>query len=172
MRLESSFWLHHIGDKLEKLLWWHDFQTGSRQQIFHCLISLIKFSCYLIIFYLWGIWPEIQKLNIRSSEFWPISRWMSLIKSYLLLQNARFTALTVSELLRENQQGGGVVKIPPISVNIDDFLLPCLDWQIVVMRMNNEHISLSLRRHRQELQKLRNSGLITVALVSFFWNSL
>ena len=31
---------------------------------------------------------------------------MSLMKSYLMLRNARFTAFTVSELLRENQQGG------------------------------------------------------------------
>ena len=28
------------------------------------------------------------------------------MKSYWMLQNARFTAFTVSELLKENQQGG------------------------------------------------------------------
>ena len=31
---------------------------------------------------------------------------MFLMKSYLMLQNARFKAFTVSELLRENQQWG------------------------------------------------------------------
>ena len=30
-----------------------------------------------------------------------------------MLQNARVTAFTVSELLKENQQGGGSVKLPP-----------------------------------------------------------
>ena len=67
-------------------------------------------------------WPEIRKLEIPPSEFCPISEdWgkigiqdlggMFLIKSYLVLQNSRFTAFTVPELLRENQQR--VVKIPP-----------------------------------------------------------
>ena len=30
-----------------------------------------------------------------------------------MLQNAKVTAFTVSQLLRENQQGGGVVNYPP-----------------------------------------------------------
>ena len=62
-------------------------------------------------------WPEIRKLEIPSSEFCPISgdwipnlAWAFLIKFYWMLQNARVTAFTVSELLKENQQGG---KIPP-----------------------------------------------------------
>ena len=61
-------------------------------------------------------WPEIWKLEILPSEFCPISRdWgeleipklvrMSLMKFYWMLQNARVTAFTVSELLRKNQQG-------------------------------------------------------------------
>ena len=32
---------------------------------------------------------------------------MCVIRSYLMLQNNRFTAFNVSESLRENQQGGG-----------------------------------------------------------------
>ena len=59
-------------------------------------------------------------MKIPPSEFCPISGgWgklgvpnltgMFLINSYLMLENARFTAFTVSQLLRENQQG---VKIP------------------------------------------------------------
>ena len=65
-------------------------------------------------------WPEIRKSEIPPSEFCPISGdwgklWipnlarMSLIECYWMLQNARVTAFTVSELLRENQQG---VKVP------------------------------------------------------------
>ena len=72
-------------------------------------------------------WPEIRKSKIPQSEFCPISRgWselgipnlarMSLIKSYWILQNARVTAFTISELLRENQKGGwkgGITSSPP-----------------------------------------------------------
>ena len=58
-------------------------------------------------------WPEIWKSEIHPSEFRSISGdWgklgipnllrMSLMKCYWMLQNARFTAFTVSELLREN----------------------------------------------------------------------
>ena len=68
--------------------------------------------------------PEIRKLEIPSSESCPISGdWdelgipnvarMSLMKCYWMLQNARVTAVTVSELLRENQHG---VKLPPTQV--------------------------------------------------------
>ena len=60
-------------------------------------------------------WPEIRKSEIPQYEFCPISRdWdelgipnfprMLLIKCYWMLQNARVTAFTVSELLRENPQ--------------------------------------------------------------------
>ena len=60
-------------------------------------------------------WPEIRKSEIPPSEFCPISGdWgelgipnlarMSLIKCYWMLQNARVTAFTVSESLREKQQ--------------------------------------------------------------------
>ena len=37
---------------------------------------------------------------------------MFLIKSYLMLQNARFTAFTISEMSREMQQGGGKIITP------------------------------------------------------------
>ena len=62
-------------------------------------------------------WPEIQKSEIPPSEFFPISgdiekllpnlAKMSLIECCEMLQNARATAFTVSELLRENQLGAG-----------------------------------------------------------------
>ena len=61
-------------------------------------------------------WPEIRKLEIPPSEFCPLSgdrveleilhlARTSIIKCYWMLQNARVTAFTISELLRENQQG-------------------------------------------------------------------
>ena len=63
-------------------------------------------------------WTGIRKLEIPLSEFCLISGdWgklgipnlarMPLIKCYCMLQNARLETFTVSELLRENQQGGG-----------------------------------------------------------------
>ena len=68
-------------------------------------------------------WPEIRKSEIPPSEFCPISGdWgklgipnlarMSLMKCYWMLQNARVTAFTVSELLRENQKGGKITPTP------------------------------------------------------------
>ena len=62
-------------------------------------------------------WPEIQISKIPP--FFPISgNWdeletpnlvrVSLMKCYWMLQNAKVTASTVSELLRENQHGTGV----------------------------------------------------------------
>ena len=62
-------------------------------------------------------WPEIQKSDIPLCEFSPISGdWgelgipnltrMSVINCYWIIQNARVTVFTFSELLRENQQGG------------------------------------------------------------------
>ena len=62
-------------------------------------------------------WPEIWKLEIPLSEVWPLSGdWgklgirnlsrVFLIKCYWMLQNAIVTVFTVSELLRENHQGG------------------------------------------------------------------
>ena len=38
---------------------------------------------------------------------------MSLMKCYLMLQNARATVLTISELLRQNQQGCKIIPLPP-----------------------------------------------------------
>ena len=71
-------------------------------------------------------WPEIRKSEIPLSEFLPISGdWgelgmpnlarMSLIKCYWMLQNARVTAFTISELLRENQKGGKFIIVIVVS---------------------------------------------------------
>ena len=78
-------------------------------------------------------WPEIRKPEIFPSKCCPISRdWeelgspnlprMFVITCYWMLQNARLTAFTVSELLRENQQegeeGGGYYSLPPSEIRL------------------------------------------------------
>ena len=78
-------------------------------------------------FFLIRDWPEIRKLEIHPLEFCSISGvWgkfemsnltrLFLIKCYWMLQNARVTAFTVSELLRENQQR--VKLVPPLPIYI------------------------------------------------------
>ena len=75
-------------------------------------------SILLLVLELWQIsfkkdWPEIRKSDISPSEFCTISGdWSKLgipnlariflMKCYWMLQNARVTAYTVPELLREN----------------------------------------------------------------------
>ena len=77
-------------------------------------------SIWLLVLELWQFsfirnWPEIRKSEIPQSEFWLISgdcgqlgipnfSQMSLMKFYCMPQNARVIAVTVFELLRENQQ--------------------------------------------------------------------
>ena len=66
-------------------------------------------------------WPEIRKSEIPPSEYCPISgdwteseipnlAWLSPMKCYGMLQNARATAFTVSELWRKQQQGGKITE--------------------------------------------------------------
>ena len=78
------------------------------------LVTDPKFmSISLLVLVLWQFlfirdWPEIQKFEIPSSEFYPKSQVcgelgtlnltrISPMKSYWMLQNARVTAFTVSE---------------------------------------------------------------------------
>ena len=84
-----------------------------------------------LVLELWQIsfirdWPEIWKPEIAPSEFCPVSGdwsklWIpnlariSLIVCYWMLQNAMVTALTVFELLRENQLA---VKSPTITTQL------------------------------------------------------
>ena len=92
-----------------------------------CFVSLMRFSYWsrfhvnIIASSFIRDWPEIRKSQIPPSEFCTISGdWgklripnlprMSPIKCYWMLQNARITAFTVSELLRKNQQG---IKLSP-----------------------------------------------------------
>ena len=86
--------------------------------LFSSLVTGPSFtSISLLVLELWQFssvkgWPEIWKSEIPPSEFCPISgAWgksgipdlsrMSPMKCYWMLQNASFTAFTVSELLRE-----------------------------------------------------------------------
>ena len=102
----------------------------SSSNFFHVSVFILSslvtdlgfMSISWLVLELWKFWfikdrPEIRKSKIPPSRFCPIFRdWgqleilisarMSLIKSYWMLQNARVTTVTVSELLRENQQWG------------------------------------------------------------------
>ena len=93
------------------LFFWPSLITGS---------SLMKVSW--LVLGLWQFsfikdWQEIQKSNITPPEFFRIPQYwgklatanfsqMFVIKCYWVLLNARVTAFTVSEVLRENWQGG------------------------------------------------------------------
>ena len=113
-------------------VFWHDIIIKF---FWRCFVSHVKFSycskfhvniitgSVIMTIFFYRDLPEVQKWEIPQVEFCPISGdwgelWkpilaqMSLIKCYWMLRNARFTAFTVFELLRENQRGGGV-KLPP-----------------------------------------------------------
>ena len=99
----NFFWRYFVS--LVKICYWSKFHvnifTGSGVMTIYCIRD----------------WPEVWKSEIPASEFCPVSgdwgklgianlAWMSLMKCYWMLQNAS----TVSELLKENQQG---LKLPP-----------------------------------------------------------
>ena len=120
--------LLQICHKSEKWQWrhnfpkWHHCQSFLTGFCFSCqVLLLVQVSC---TYHLWFCsydnffirdWPEIRKSVIPPYGFCPISGdWdqlgianlarMSLLKCYWMLQNARVTAFTLSELLRKNQQ--------------------------------------------------------------------
>ena len=122
--------LLQIGHKQEKWQSCLNLATWRHCQFFYVNMFLLPslltdylsfMSISLLLFTLWLFsfvrdWPEIQKSEIHLSEFCMISGdwgelWTSnlvgtsLMKRYWMLKNARITAFTVPELLRENQQG-------------------------------------------------------------------
>ena len=128
--------LIQIGCKLEKWQWHHNFSKWCHRQFFwRCFVSLVKFSYWsmfhvniitgsgvMTISFYKGL---TRNLEIGNTPVWVLSNiWRelgipnlartSLIKCYWMLQNARVTAFTVSELLREYQKGGGGggIKLP------------------------------------------------------------
>ena len=118
--------------------WRRNLPTWHHRQLFwRWCVSLVKFSYWskfhvnimtgsgvMTIF----VYKELirnPEIGIPLSNFCSISvncgelgipnlARMSLIKSYwIILQNARVTAFTISELLRENQQGDEITVPPP-----------------------------------------------------------
>ena len=123
-----------IGQKSEKWQWRHNFPEWRHHNNFlSCFLSLAKFSYWskfhvniitgfgiITIFFYKGLNrnPEIGNTPVfcpisgdRGKLWIPNLARMSPIKYYWMLQNSRVTALTVFELLRENQLAG--VKLPP-----------------------------------------------------------
>ena len=92
-------------------------------------------SIWSLVLELWQFlfirdWPETRKSEILPSEFCLISGdWgnqgipnlarTSLITFYWMLRNATITAVTVSELLRENQQEGKFTSPPPNQIRVN-----------------------------------------------------
>ena len=89
------------------------------------LVTVPSFkSISSLVLQLWQLWPKTWKSEIPRPEFclksgdwdelWIASLTrMSLRACYWMIQNARVTANTGFELLRENQQGEGV-ELPPL----------------------------------------------------------
>ena len=139
MCLESGFQSAPNLQKIGKMKMTSQFADMMSFSIFFgvalfCLTRLVTGSSFTsilsLVLQLWQIslirdWPEIRKSEIPPSEFCTVSGdWselgipnlarISLIKFYWILQIARVIALTISELLRENQQGVGVkLPLPP-----------------------------------------------------------
>ena len=100
-----------------------------------CFVSLVKFSCWskfhvninintgsgvMIISFYKGLTrnPAIRNTppsGDRGKQGIPNLAWTPLIKCYWMLQNARVTPFTVSELLRKNQLGGFTFTFRPKS---------------------------------------------------------
>ena len=124
---------HKLEDNKDVIIFRHDVIVNF---FWRCFVSLIKFSCWskfhvniitgsgvMIIFLYKRLTrnPEIGNTPVwvRSiSGEWgklgiPYLAGMSLIKFDWMLQNARVTAFTVSELLREKQQRGKITPPQP-----------------------------------------------------------
>ena len=91
-------------------------------------------------------WTEIWKSEIPPSEFCLISGdWgklgianltrRCLMKCYWMLQNARVTASTVSELLSENQERGLKLPLPPASPPFRLELKTCFSLLLIFSKL-------------------------------------
>ena len=134
MRSESGFRIAPNWSLIREMTMTSQFLTGSHREIFFDFFWLVFtdpsfMSLSSLVLKLWQFLfirdsPEIRNSLKIPSEFCPVSgdwgEWRtpnlartSLIKFYWILQNPRVTTLTVSELLRENQQGGKITSHPP-----------------------------------------------------------
>ena len=138
MRAESDFQIAPNWPQIKKIVMTSQFlgmtlSSGLFDVFLFLLPSLVPGPSFMSILSLvqelWQFlfirdWPEIQISEIPPSEFCPISgHWGELgipslaqtflIRCYWMLQNVRVAAFTVSELFRENQQGGRGCKITP-----------------------------------------------------------
>ena len=75
---------------------------GAGPSFMQMSLLVLKLGQFLFI----KDWLEIWKFGDWDQLGIPNFAQMSLMKSYWMLQNARVADFTVSELLRENQQGG------------------------------------------------------------------
>ena len=120
-------------------VFWHDVIVKFFDVVLFLLSGLVTDLSFVsissLVSELWQFlfirdWPEIRKSEIPLPELWAISRdWgeyvvpnlarKSPIKCYWMLQNARFTAFTVFELLRKNQQGGNSPS-SPTQIRVND----------------------------------------------------
>ena len=121
-----------------------------------CFMSMSSLVLELRRFLFIKDWPEIQKLEIPPSEFCSVSEdWVSeqgipnlartsLIKCYWMLQNTRFTGVTVSELLKENQLGQWVnLPATPTQIKID----------LICVKSNNSLTSQNGQTHFKRFLK-------------------
>ena len=129
-----------IGHKLKNWQWHHNFLAWCHRHFFNVAVFPLSnlvtgpsfISMSLLVLELWQFsfirdWPEIRKSEISPSAFYP--NWddlgkpnlarMSLIECHWMLRNARVTAFTVFELLREKQHGG---KITPTQIRVKKHL--------------------------------------------------
>ena len=104
-----------------------------------CRIFIVNFSnwskSHVSIITISGVmtisdWPEVRKSKILAYTFCSVSGYlgklgipslaqMSIIKCYWMLDNARITAFTISELLMENQTGEGKVSLTPTQIRVN-----------------------------------------------------
>ena len=144
--LESGLRTAPNWPKIIKMTKTSQFPDMTSTSIFFCLFlpfalfllsSLVTVPSFMsissLVLELWQFsfirdWPEIRKLEIPPSEFYPISGdwgelWipnlahMSLIECHWMLHNSRVTAFTVFESLKENQLGeAAIAEVQSVSV--------------------------------------------------------
>ena len=122
----------NFGHKSRKWQWRHNFLTWChRQSFWSCFVCRVNFSYWfkfhvniitgsriITIFFYKGLTTNLEIGNTHDWVLPNIGDWdklgipnltkMSLIKCYWMLQYARVTTFTVSELFRENHQGGKI----------------------------------------------------------------